>query len=36
MARLGMVSLRHPSAGEIEILGSVPRQIQEEAGYHFP
>lgn len=36
MARLGMVSFRPPAAGELELLGSVPRQVQEEAGYHFP
>jgi hypothetical protein len=36
MARLGMVSFRPPAAGELEMLGSVPLQVQEEAGYHFP
>jgi len=36
MARLGMISFREPAAGELELLGSVPKQVQEEAGYHFP
>jgi hypothetical protein len=36
MARLGMVSFRPPAAGELEMPGSVPQQVQEEAGYHFP
>ncbi len=36
MARLGMVSFREPAAGELEMLGSVPQQVREEAGYHFP
>lgn len=36
MARLGMVLFRPPAAGELEMLGSVPLPVREEAGYHFP
>ena len=36
MARLGLVSFREPEAGELEMLGRVPQQVREEAGYHFP
>ena len=36
MARLGMVSFRPPAEGELELAGSVPEDVLEAAGYHFP
>ena len=36
MTRLGMAAFREPEEGELDLLGAVPGEIWEAAGYHFP
>jgi hypothetical protein len=36
MARLGMAAFRPPAGGELDLVGMVPGQVWESAGYHFP
>ena len=36
MARLGMAAFRPPAGGELDLVGRVPGQVWESAGYHFP